>query len=62
MKKVDKWLERGRKNCREGNHWLILDYGDCLICPVCNHKESSGMGMSEYNCFLVTAQELVKAQ
>ncbi len=59
-KSVNKWLEKGRKNCAKGDHWLMLDYGDNLVCPVCNNRFPPEEGMTEYNCYIVRSPEWEK--
>ncbi len=52
-KRVDKWLKKGRKNCKKGEHWYILQFPNCLYCPVCGHREKDDGTMPEYNTLLV---------
>ncbi len=59
MKKINKWIEKGRKNCKEGSHWLILHYADYQLCPLCGHKEKYDKGvLPEYNGFIVCSPKL----
>ena len=63
-KKVDKWLEKGRKNCAKGEHWFKLDYGTYLVCPICGeHYDKVDINeMNEHNCFLVNSMEFERAK
>ena len=58
-KKVNKWIKKGRKNCRKGLHWYILSYPDGLVCPICGHKKEEGYMMPEYNCYIVISPEII---
>ncbi len=64
MKKVEKWLKKGRKNCAKGYHWYIMDYGTYLLCPMCGQRKEKGNvnEMTEYNCYLVNPMKFEKAK
>ena len=63
MKAVDRWLKKGRKNCKKGNHWFIMDFGDHLLCPVCGKEirsDRENWRMTEYNAYLVNTPQFEK--
>ena len=52
-KQVDRWIAKGRKNCANGHHWLILHFPDYQVCPLCGYKAKYD-GMPEFNGFIVS--------
>lgn len=59
MKKVDKWVGKGKLNCEQGNHWYILHYPDYELCPLCGDKKTYDQGsMPEYNGYLVCSPRI----
>ena len=60
-KKVNKWLKKGLKNCKRGEHWYILQFPDCLYCPICGHEAKvNDSGLPEYNTLLVCGMKFEK--
>ena len=65
MKKVQKWLVKGKKNCKRGDHWWMLCYGDYFVCPVCGKRISereltlNGGVLPPFNAYLVRDPEVV---
>ena len=62
-KKVDRWLTYGRKQCANGDHWFIMDYGGYLCCPICGQTQPriKPNELTEYNCYLVNSMKFQKA-
>ena len=60
-KKVNKWLKKGQKNCRKGDHWYVLDYPDHLTCPVCGDIKPSE-SVPEYNTYIVMSPKIQRAE
>lgn len=59
-KKVNRWLEFGKKRCVKGDHWFVLDFGDYLLCPICGQKkEIKRTEMPEYNCWIVREVDVI---
>ena len=67
-RQVNKWLVKGRKNCKKGNHWWIMDFGDYCLCPVCGieikTKELTldGTILLPFNAYLVNEMSLVHSE
>ncbi len=63
-KKVDRWLNYGKKRCAKGDHWFIMDYGSYLLCPICGEKQpvTDRNALTEYNGYLVQGMPLVEAK
>ncbi len=64
MTKIEKWLAKGKENCKRGLHWWILDYGDEYLCPVCGETISAekltlnGGVLPPFNVYLVRSVKL----
>ena len=63
-KQVDKWLEKGRKNCAKGDHWFIMSFPEYQMCPICGSKrkyDDEKVPLLEYNAYIVVFPMIEKA-